>query len=176
LELQRWKLDEQRKLEDARFSEETALAVAEKEKAKYKVAMDAAEASRKIAELEAQKRANAEMKSHSDSDQRKKTGGGGGGSGDSFLHGSARYRRYTIEEIEEATNYFSNSLKIGEGGYGPVYRAELDHTPVAIKVLKPDAAQGRSQFQQEVCKMAMKSLTHAHDMYSVFLSKLFVSC
>jgi nucleoredoxin len=144
-------------LEDARFSEETALAVAEKEKAKCKVAMDAAEASRKIAELEAQKRANAEMKSHSDSDQRKKTGGGGGGSGDSFLHGSARYRRYTIEEIEEATNYFSNSLKIGEGGYGPVYRAELDHTPVAIKVLKPDAAQGRSQFQQEVCKMAMKS-------------------
>jgi nucleoredoxin len=176
LELQRWKLDEQRKLEDARFSEETALAVAEKEKAKCKVAMDAAEASRKIAELEAQKRANAEMKSHSDSDQRKKTGGGGGGSGDSFLHGSARYRRYTIEEIEEATNYFSNSLKIGEGGYGPVYRAELDHTPVAIKVLKPDAAQGRSQFQQEVCKMAMKSLTHAHDMYSVFLLKLFVSC
>jgi nucleoredoxin len=165
-------------LEDARFSEETALAVAEKEKAKCKVAMDAAEASRKIAELEAQKRANAEMKSHSDSDQRKKTGGGGGGggSGDSFLHGSARYRRYTIEEIEEATNYFSNSLKIGEGGYGPVYRAELDHTPVAIKVLKPDAAQGRSQFQQEVCKMAMKSLTHAHDMYSVFLLKLFVSC
>jgi nucleoredoxin len=157
LELQRWKLDEQRKLEDARFSEETALAVAEKEKAKCKVAMDAAEASRKIAELEAQKRANAEMKSHSDSDQRKKTGGGGGGSGDSFLHGSARYRRYTIEEIEEATNYFSNSLKIGEGGYGPVYRAELDHTPVAIKVLKPDAAQGRSQFQQEVCKIAMKS-------------------
>jgi nucleoredoxin len=157
MELQRWKLDEQRKLEDARFSEETALAVAEKEKAKCKVAMDAAEASRKIAELEAQKRANAEMKSHSDSDQRKKTGGGGGGSGDSFLHGSARYRRYTIEEIEEATNYFSNSLKIGEGGYGPVYRAELDHTPVAIKVLKPDAAQGRSQFQQEVCKMAMKS-------------------
>ncbi|MCH98700.1 U-box domain-containing protein 35-like, partial [Trifolium medium] len=56
MELQRWKLDEQRKMEDARFSEETALAIAEKEKAKSKVAMEAAEASRKIAELEAQKR------------------------------------------------------------------------------------------------------------------------
>lgn len=76
--------------------------------------------------------------------------------GDSFLHGPARYRRYSIEEIEEATKYFSNSLKIGEGGYGPVYRAELDHTAVAIKVLKPDAAQGRSQFQQEVCESAIK--------------------
>ncbi|KAI4352738.1 hypothetical protein L6164_006959 [Bauhinia variegata] len=62
----------------------------------------------------------------------------------------ARYRRYTIEEIEEATKSFSQSLKIGEGGYGPVYRGELDQTPVAIKILKPDAAQGRSQFQQEV--------------------------
>ncbi|KAE9607620.1 putative protein kinase RLK-Pelle-RLCK-IXb family [Lupinus albus] len=69
---------------------------------------------------------------------------------DSIGHGPARYRRYDIEEIEEATNNFSPSLKIGEGGYGPVYRCELDHTPVAVKVLKPDAAQGRSQFQQEV--------------------------
>lgn len=61
-----------------------------------------------------------------------------------------RYRRYTIEEIEIATNNFSSALKIGEGGYGPVYKCTLDHTLVAIKVLRPDAAQGESQFQQEV--------------------------
>lgn len=127
------------------MSEETALAIAEKERAKCKVAMEAADASRKIAELEAQKRVSAEMKSYTESDQHKKKTGG-----DGMLHSSVRYRRYSIEEIEEATNFFSNSLKIGEGGYGPVYKAELDHTPVAIKVLKPDAAQGRSQFQQEV--------------------------
>ncbi|GAB2215826.1 hypothetical protein Droror1_Dr00020229, partial [Drosera rotundifolia] len=54
-----------------------------------------------------------------------------------------------IEEIEIATHYFSESLKIGEGGYGPVYKCTLDHTQVAIKVLRPDAAQGQSQFQQE---------------------------
>ncbi|RHN43541.1 putative protein kinase RLK-Pelle-RLCK-IXb family [Medicago truncatula] len=154
LELQRWKLDEERKMEDTRFCEETSLAVAEKERAKCKVAMEAAEASRKIAELEAQKRMKVEIKSNSDSDQRKRT------FGDSVLNSPARYRRYTIEEIEEATNYFSNSLKIGEGGYGPVYRAELDHTAVAIKVLKPDAAQGRSQFQQEV--EVLSSIRHPH--------------
>ena len=62
----------------------------------------------------------------------------------------AEYRRYTIEEIEKATNFFSESLKIGEGGYGTVYRCYLDHTPVAVKVLHPDAAQGRSQFLREV--------------------------
>ncbi|GJS64265.1 U-box domain-containing protein 35-like protein isoform X2 [Tanacetum coccineum] len=39
---------------------------------------------------------------------------------------------------------------IGEGGYGAVFKAKLDHTPVAIKVLRPDAKQGKQQFQQEV--------------------------
>ncbi|KAL0322398.1 UNVERIFIED_CONTAM: Vacuolar protein sorting-associated protein 53 A [Sesamum calycinum] len=55
-----------------------------------------------------------------------------------------------IDEIEEATEFFAISRKIGEGGYGPVFKCYLDHTRVAIKVLRPDAAQGRSQFQQEV--------------------------
>ncbi|KAJ1420112.1 UspA [Sesbania bispinosa] len=61
-----------------------------------------------------------------------------------------RYRRYSIEEIEAATEFFSESLKIGEGGYGPVFKCFLDHTSVAVKVLRPDAAQGMAQFQREV--------------------------
>lgn len=130
-------MEEQRKLEDARLAEGTALAMAEREKVKCMAAMKSAETSRKIAELEAQKRISVE------SEHKKKNV-------DILSHSPVRYRKYTIEEIEEATKFFSNSLKIGEGGYGPVYRSELDHTPVAIKVLKPDAAQGRSQFQQEV--------------------------
>lgn len=69
---------------------------------------------------------------------------------DVLAQGDARYRKYTIDEIETATENFSGSRKIGEGGYGPVYKCNLDHTPVAIKVLRPDASQGRSQFQQEV--------------------------
>ncbi|XP_078444213.1 U-box domain-containing protein 52-like [Wolffia australiana] len=60
------------------------------------------------------------------------------------------YRRYAIEEIQRATDNFSDELKIGEGGYGPVFRATLDDAAVAIKVLRPDAAQGAEQFQQEV--------------------------
>ncbi|XP_047180268.1 U-box domain-containing protein 35-like [Vigna umbellata] len=136
LELQRWKVEEQRKMEEARLTEETALSMDEKEKAKCVTAMEAAETSRKIAELEARKRMTVE------SGHKKTT--------DMFSHCPARYRRYTIEEIEEATNLFSNSLKVGEGGYGPVYRCELDHTPVAVKILKPDAAQGQAQFQQEI--------------------------
>ncbi|KAJ7969460.1 Protein kinase domain [Quillaja saponaria] len=143
MELHRRKMEEQKKLEEARLAEEAALALAEKEKAKCKAALEAAEASHRIAELEAQKRRNAEMNALIEADQRKRQL-------DSFTQSDIRYRKYTIEEIEAATEYFSDSRKIGEGGYGPVYRCELDHTPVAVKVLRPDAAQGRSQFQQEV--------------------------
>lgn len=142
-ELHRWKVEEEHRLEEAKMAEEAALAIAEKEKVKCKAAMEAAEAAQKIAALEAMKRASAEKMMDMEVEEMKKTIRG-------FGHGEIGYRKYTIQEIEAATNGFSDSLKIGEGGYGPVYRGELDHTPVAIKVLRPDAAQGRSQFQQEV--------------------------
>ncbi|XP_022737175.1 U-box domain-containing protein 35 [Durio zibethinus] len=142
-ELQLWKMEEERKLEEARLAEEVALAIAEKEKARSKAAIEAAQAAQRIAEIEAQKRVNAEMKALKESEEKRKAL-------DALANSDFRYRKYTIEEIEAATQFFSQSLKIGEGGYGPVYKARLDHTPVAIKVLRPDAAQGRSQFQQEV--------------------------
>lgn len=148
IELQRWKLDEQRRLEEARIAEEAALLIAEKEKARCRAALEAAEASKRMAELEAQKRINAEMKAALREVNQANAHA-------NFAQASVRYRRYTIEELEEATKNFSDSLKIGEGGYGPVYRCELDHTPVAVKVLRPDAdarhaGQGRAQFNQEV--------------------------
>lgn len=45
---------------------------------------------------------------------------------------------------------FLDTHKIGEGGYGPVYKGTLYYTPVVITVVRPDAAQGRAQFQIEV--------------------------
>ncbi|KAI0518885.1 hypothetical protein KFK09_006322 [Dendrobium nobile] len=141
LELHRWKIEEEHKLEEARHAEESAMALVEREKAKCKAALEAAQAQQRIAELEAQKRRYAEMQALREAEERKAM--------DTFSP-TVRYRRYTIEEIEKATNYFAENLKIGEGGYGPVYKCFLDHTPVAVKVLRPDAAQGRTQFQQEV--------------------------
>lgn len=41
------------------------------------------------------------------------------------------YRKYTIEDLEDATNQFSDSLKSGEGGNGQVYSGKLDHAIVA---------------------------------------------
>lgn len=143
MELHRWKVEEQQKLDEARQAEEAALAVAEREKERCRAAIQKAEAAQRIAELEAQRRMNAEMKARVESEEKNKVL-------DKLAQNDCRYRKYTLEEIEFATENFSASRKIGEGGYGPVYRGYLDHTQVAIKILRPDAAQGRSQFQQEV--------------------------
>ncbi|XP_020574090.1 U-box domain-containing protein 52-like isoform X2 [Phalaenopsis equestris] len=143
MELQQWKLEESKKFEELKQAEEAALAIAEMEKAKCKAAIEAAEAAKRIAELESQKRKNAEIKARREAVEKKKAL-------EELVHNDIRYRKYTIEEIEDATNKFAAERKIGEGGYGPVYKGYLDHTPVAIKILKPDAAQGRKQFQQEV--------------------------
>lgn len=60
------------------------------------------------------------------------------------------YYEFSFSEIEEATSNFDPSLKIGEGGYGTIYRGLLRHTQVAIKVLHSHSSQGPSEFQQEV--------------------------
>ncbi|KAM7269523.1 hypothetical protein ACFE04_025020 [Oxalis oulophora] len=138
-EVHRWKMEEEQKLEDAQLSEKGALALVEKEQAKSKAAMEAAEASQRLAQLEAQKRKSVENKAQL-ADERKQT----------MSKIDCRYRRYTIEEIEAATENYAVSRKIGEGGYGPVYKCYLDHTPVAVKILGQDANQGRAQFNQEV--------------------------
>lgn len=142
-EMHMMKLEEARRLEEARNAEEAALAVAEMEKAKCRAAMEAAEAAQRLADLEAQRRRNAEVRARREADEKVRAL-------DAISNHDFRYRKYHIDEIEMATERFSDELKIGEGGYGPVYRASLDHTPVAIKVLRPDAHQGRKQFLQEV--------------------------
>ncbi|KAL2461552.1 U-box domain-containing protein 33 [Abeliophyllum distichum] len=60
------------------------------------------------------------------------------------------FSEFSFSEIEEATNNFDQALKIGEGGYGSIYRGVLRHTQVAIKKLHPNSSQGPLEFQQEV--------------------------
>ncbi|KAF1886266.1 hypothetical protein Lal_00045496 [Lupinus albus] len=142
-EINNWKMERRQRFKDVRLSEETALAMAEKEKAKVKDALEAAEKAMKMAEKEAHRRLQAEKMAKREAKEK-----------DWALTALAskdfRCREYTIEDIEKATEKFSPSLKIGEGGYGPVFKGQLDHTPVAIKLLNPEASQGRKQFQQEV--------------------------
>ncbi|XVF27012.1 hypothetical protein REPUB_Repub14bG0069700 [Reevesia pubescens] len=151
--LQEWKTAEERKLEEARLAEETAMALAEAERQKTKAAMDAAKMARHLADMEVQKRKLAELKANREEEAKKRAL-------DQLVNNKAVYRKYTIDEIEAATNYFASSLKIGEGEYGPVFKATLDHTAVAVKVLRPDMSQGQKQFQQEV--EVLSCMRHPH--------------
>ncbi|KAI3493485.1 hypothetical protein L1887_41877 [Cichorium endivia] len=60
------------------------------------------------------------------------------------------YTEFSFSEVKDATCNFDPSLKIGEGGYGSIFRGSLWHIDVAIKMLHPHSLQGPSEFQQEV--------------------------
>ena len=115
--------------------------------------MEAAEKSQRMADLEGQRRKQAEMKARRESQEKDRAIS-------ALVQNDVRYRRYSIEEIEEATDRFASNRQIGEGGYGPVFEGTLDHTPVAIKVLRADAAQGKKQFNQEV--EVLSCIRHPH--------------
>ncbi|XP_022723760.1 U-box domain-containing protein 34-like [Durio zibethinus] len=151
--LQEWKAAEERKLEEARLAEEAAIALAKAETQKTKAAMEAAHMARRLADMEAQKRKLAELKATHEEEAKRRAL-------DQLVNNKPVYRKYTIDEIEAATNYFASSNKIGEGGYGPVFKATLDHTAVAVKVLRPDISQGQRQFQQEV--EVLSCMRHPH--------------
>uniref|UniRef100_A0A0E0IY94 RING-type E3 ubiquitin transferase n=1 Tax=Oryza nivara TaxID=4536 RepID=A0A0E0IY94_ORYNI len=142
-QMHQMKMEESKKYQELRNAEEEALALVQMEKAKCRAALEAAEAAQRIAELEAQKRLRAEWKAKREAEERKRAT-------EAMNNTDLRYRRYSIDDIEAATHKFDKALKIGEGGYGPVYKAVMDHTNVAIKILRPDASQGRKQFQQEI--------------------------
>ncbi|KAK8352892.1 hypothetical protein V6Z12_A05G123300 [Gossypium hirsutum] len=141
MELKQTQNQDRKKLEEVRQAEEAATAAVEQEKARCQAAIEAALAAQKEAELKGRTVAGGEILRETAEMKRML---------EILSQGNVKYRRYTIEEVEEATNNFALSRKIGEGGYGPVFKCNLDHTPVAVKVLRPDAAQGRLQFLQEI--------------------------
>lgn len=125
------------------LAEEATLSLAEVKRKKTKAAMESAEMSKCLAEMKSHKGKQTEIRAmHEEEDRNKAL--------NASAHNKILFKRYNIKEIEVATNYFDNALKIGEGGYGPVFKGVLDHTEVAIKALKPDISQGERQFQQEV--------------------------
>ncbi|KAJ6830575.1 putative U-box domain-containing protein 33 isoform X2 [Iris pallida] len=57
---------------------------------------------------------------------------------------------FSDHEIRGATNGLSDSSKIGQGGYGAVYKGSLHDTEVAIKMLDPKSQHGIGEFLQEM--------------------------
>ncbi|MCO5571894.1 hypothetical protein L7F22_025642 [Adiantum nelumboides] len=72
-------------------------------------------------------------------------------------NGNAKAIIFSMSELIKATSNFSTSCKIGQGGFGIVYKGKLrDGTFVAIKRANKDSleAQRTSQFQSEVNMLA----------------------
>ncbi|XP_078148073.1 U-box domain-containing protein 33-like isoform X2 [Carex rostrata] len=70
----------------------------------------------------------------------------------------AKFCEFSYEELQDATNGFDNSFKIGEGGYGSVFKGSLRGTTVAIKLLNPQGMRGKDEFYQEMD--ALSKLKH----------------
>jgi len=147
------RIQEVRKVEEAKIREEIARTIAAQEKAKSQTAIRQAETARQLAEKEAQQRRDAEIRATVESEERKKAQ-------EALASTYQGYRKYSIEEIQSATDFFSDSVKIGEGGYGAVYMGNLQHTTVAVKVLRNEATQGIQQFQREI--EVLSRIRHPH--------------
>ncbi|KAH9660256.1 Receptor-like serine/threonine-protein kinase [Citrus sinensis] len=60
-------------------------------------------------------------------------------------------REYSLADIEAATDRLSIENKLGEGGYGPVYKGVLpDGQIIAVKKLSKTSTQGFEEFKNEV--------------------------
>ncbi|KAL3522079.1 hypothetical protein ACH5RR_014913 [Cinchona calisaya] len=63
--------------------------------------------------------------------------------------------QFNLSEIQAATNNFSIDNKIGEGGFGPVYKGTLPNgQQVAVKRLSRSSTQGVEEFKNEIALVA----------------------
>lgn len=70
-------------------------------------------------------------------------------------------RQFTVAEIREATMNFDDSLVIGVGGFGKVYKGEMeDGKLMAIKRGHPESQQGVKEFETEI--EILSRLRHRH--------------
>ncbi|XP_009345308.2 G-type lectin S-receptor-like serine/threonine-protein kinase B120 [Pyrus x bretschneideri] len=69
---------------------------------------------------------------------------------------------FSFSSIQTATNDFAKANKLGEGGYGPVYKGLLmDGREIAVKRLSEISRQGLEEFKNEVlviCKLQHRNL------------------
>ncbi|KAG9454220.1 hypothetical protein H6P81_007124 [Aristolochia fimbriata] len=63
--------------------------------------------------------------------------------------------KFSLASIRDATDNFSEAFRLGEGGFGPVYKGKLsDGLEVAVKRLSGRSVQGVEEFRNEVALIA----------------------
>ncbi|THU52816.1 hypothetical protein C4D60_Mb10t07920 [Musa balbisiana] len=67
---------------------------------------------------------------------------------------------FTLSDLQTATCEFSESFKLGQGGYGCLYKGEIMNRTVMIKRLHQHNVRGQVEFQQEV--HVLSKIKHPH--------------
>lgn len=151
-------LEESRRMAEGSIMDaEVARQLAAAETRKYEEAMEKLDEARKALELEARLRREAEEKALQEAVAKQEALA-------ALRKSQQRYIKYSFEELQAATNNFQEEHKLGEGGFGSVYKGKLHHTTVAIKVLKREGLQGQQEFQREV-----ELLSRIHHPHMVML-------
>ncbi|GLT30495.1 hypothetical protein SLA2020_052910 [Shorea laevis] len=77
-----------------------------------------------------------------------------------------RPNTFRFAELRAATDDFSPSNKLGEGGFGPVYKGKLsDGRVVAVKQLSVASRHGNSQFVTEIATMSVVQHRNLAQLY-----------
>ncbi|KAK9060822.1 hypothetical protein SSX86_021528 [Deinandra increscens subsp. villosa] len=147
------RIEETKRINSAVEREEKYRKIAAEEKQKHLEAVKEIEMTRNLLEKEAHEREIAERKAMKESSEKEQIV-------DAVLISDKRYKRYTIDEMQMATNSYSKTKVIGEGAYGKVYKCNLDHTLVAIKVLSSHTPEKKREFLREV--EVLSQLSHPH--------------
>ncbi|ESQ31778.1 hypothetical protein EUTSA_v10003692mg [Eutrema salsugineum] len=148
--------EEATRLKNLTIREEYAEEVVEMERERQEEAENEAELVRECVEREIEDRLEAEARAEDVRKEKQRL--------EDALEGGPlqrqQYMKFEWEEIVEATSSFSDELKVGTGGYGSVYRCNLHHTIVAVKVLHSDKSSLTKQFHQEL--EILSKIRHPH--------------
>ncbi|XP_028804840.1 U-box domain-containing protein 35 isoform X2 [Neltuma alba] len=142
-DLNKRRSDELMKLNEIIAKEESANESLRQEREKYEAAKRETDYLKECAERETAERREMEMKAIRAAQEKEKL--------ESALTGlTPQYHKFTWDEIVSATSSFSEDLRIGMGAYGTVYKCNLHHTVVAVKVLHSKGSHKIKQFQREL--------------------------
>ncbi|KAL3535581.1 hypothetical protein ACH5RR_004042 [Cinchona calisaya] len=136
-------LEEEKRLNAVRKREENLREIAAREKEKHLEVMKEIEMAKDQCVKEANERKLAESNALKEFSEKQKIV-------EALFSEDKRYRKYTRNDIEEVTDFFCETKVIGSGAYGKVYKCNIDHTPVAIKVLQSEASDKKEEFLREV--------------------------
>ncbi|MCL7026273.1 hypothetical protein MKW94_028068, partial [Papaver nudicaule] len=71
-------------------------------------------------------------------------------------------REFTFKELKKATNNFDDKMKLGQGGFGVVYKGVLasENTTIAVKKFSRESIKGKDDFLSELT--IINRLRHKH--------------